>query len=388
MAQQSRLSRCYDISDLRLEAKKRLPRPIFNYLDGGADDEWTLNRNSAAFGEYQLVPNCLVDVSNVDTSTTLFGQKLEWPVAMAPTGMSRLFHHTGEESVARSAAKAGTLYSLSALSTRSIEDVAGYSDGPKCFQLYVMKDRGLLEEFIDRARAANYAALMLTVDVPVPGNRQRDLVNGMTLPPRIGLRTVLDAAMHPAWSLNYLFRPKHELANVSHKIEEGSKEVSSVIQYLTNQIDRKLDWDDAAWMIDRWQGPFAIKGIQCVEDAKRAAEVGASSVIISNHGGRQLDFVPATIDLVAEIADAVGDRVEVVMDGGIRRGTDVIKVLACGARACMIGRSYLYGLSAGGEAGVDRSLEILRSEVERDMALLGCTTVDQIGRSNLRRNGK
>jgi L-lactate dehydrogenase (cytochrome) len=275
--------------------------------------------------------------------------------------------------------------SLSSLSTRSIEEVAGFTQGPKCFQVYVMKDRGLLQEFIERARAARYTALILTIDVPVPGNRQRDLVHGMTLPPRIGVGTVLDAARHPAWSLNYLFRQKHELANISHRIDEGSSEASSVIQYLTNQIDRKLDWDDAAWMIERWQGPFAVKGVQSIEDARRAVEVGASSVIISNHGGRQLDFVPATIDLVTEIADAVGDQVEVVMDGGIRRGTDVNKALACGARACMIGRAYLYGLGAGGEAGVDRALEILRTEFERDMALLGCTSVNQIKPRHLRR---
>ncbi len=369
---------CYNVADFRRLAKKNLPSPIFHYMDGAADDELTLKRSTAAFDDYELIPNYLVDVEKIDMTTEILGQKIEWPVFLSPTGMSRMFHYKGEPAVARAAARAGTLYTLSTLATTSIEDVAAASDGPKMFQIYVLKDRGLNKEFIDRCRAAKYAALCLTVDVPVAGNRERDYYTGLTLPPRFTLRSMLSFATHPNWTLRQLFSEKIDLANMSHRFAGGSGGTSSVIEYINSQFDRTVTWDNAADMIDMWNGPFAIKGILSVQDAKRAVEIGASAIMVSTHGGRQMDGVPAPIDQIGRIADAVGDRIEIILDGGVRRGTHVIKALAMGARACSIGRGYLFSLAAGGEAGVDRALSLLRAEVERGMTLLGCKKIDQI----------
>lgn len=380
-----RLERAHNIADLRRLARKRLPAPMFHYIDGGGGDEWTLRRNITAFDRYELLPRYLIDVQQIDTSTTVLGQPIEWPVVCAPTGMSRLFHHEGEVAVARATAASGTLYSLSSLSSVSIEDVAAASDGPKMFQIYVFRDRELNKELIRRSRKAGYVALCLTVDVPVHGNRERDVRTGMTIPPALTLRSLLDMVRHPRWAWHQVRGKPVVLANVVHKIAEGSRSVSTLAQYIHSQFDPTVTWRDAAWMIQEWGGPFAIKGILTPADAKRAVEIGASAVIVSNHGGRQLDGVPAPIEVLPEILDAVGDGAEVILDGGIRRGGHVLKALALGARACMIGRPYLYGLGAAGEAGVSRALEILRTEFTRDMALLGCRSIGEIGRGCVRR---
>jgi L-lactate dehydrogenase (cytochrome) len=378
------LKRCYNIARLRERAKRRLPAPMFHYIDGAAGDEWTMRQNTSAFDRWELVPRFLVDVSEIDMSTTVFGQKIGLPFFCAPTAMSRLFHHHGEAAVARAASRAGTLYSLSSISTASIEEAAQAAAGPKLFQIYVFKDRGLNREFIRRCKDAGYAALALTVDVPVAGNRERDLVTGMTIPPKLTLASLLDFAMHPRWVWNYLTSPPIELANVRDRIRGG---VTTLVSFFNEQLDRTVNWDDAAWMIEEWGGPFAIKGILSVEDARRAAEVGASAVMISNHGGRQLDTSPAPIEVLPEIADAVGNRLEIILEGGVRRGVHVLKALALGATACSFGRPYLWGLGAGGEAGVDQALAILRADVERDMRILGCRNVREVDSARIRKAG-
>ena len=371
------LSGCHSIADLRRAAKRRLPRAVFDYMDGAAEDEVTLYRNQADFGRYELLPRFLVDVGNVDLSTRVLGADIDVPFILAPTGMSRLFHHTGERAVARAAQKAGTMYSLSSVSTTSIEDIAGVSDGARMLQLYVWRDRGILKDFIQRAKASGYTALCLTVDLPLAGQRERDLKNGFTVPPQIRLSNILDTMLRPDWLWGFLTHPRMTLENVrGHAI--AAKNLFSVIDYTTAQFDPSLTWDDMAWMVQEWGGPFAIKGILSVDDARRAADTGVSAVIISNHGGRQLDHSPSPVSVLPAIADAVGDRVEVILDGGIRRGTDVIKALSLGARAVMTGRAYLFGLGAGGEAGVDRALELLRAEIKRNMMLAGCTSVRQL----------
>jgi L-lactate dehydrogenase (cytochrome) len=379
-----RLARCFNLADLAVLARRRLPGPMWHYLAGAADDELTAAHNTRAFDGYQLVPNYLVDVEHIDLSTTVLGQRIEWPVFCAPTGSSRLFHTGGERAVARAARRAGTMYCLSTLATASIEDVAAVNDGPKCYQIYVMRDRGLTREHIARCRAAGYSALCLTIDVPVAGNRERDWRTGMSLPPRLSLMGLIDVALHPAWCYDYLTSPPLELSNVKDRIAEGTRDPTSVMTYIANQFDRSVTWKEAAWMVEEWGGPFAIKGVLSVADARRACEIGASAVMVSNHGGRQLDTAPAPLDMLPEIVAAVGERIEVILDGGVRRGTHVLKALALGARACMIGRGYLYGLGAAGEPGVDRALMLLRQEVERDFALTGVRNVAELGRSFLR----
>ena len=376
------LDRCYNIARLRERASKRLPAPMFHYIDGAAGDEWTMRQNTDAFDRYELVPRFLVDVSEIDLSTTVFGQKIDMPFFCAPTAMSRLFHHAGEAAVARAANRAGTMYSLSSISTASIEEAAEATDGPKLFQVYVFKDRGLNREFIQRCKASGYDALALTVDVPVAGNRERDLVTGMTIPPKLTLASLFSFATHPRWVWNYFTNPPIELANVRDRIKG---DVTTLVSFFNDELDRTVSWDDAAWMIEEWGGPFAIKGILSVEDALRAAEVGASAVMVSNHGGRQLDSSPAPIEVLPEIVDAVGDRMEVILEGGVRRGVHVLKALALGTTACSAGRPYLFGLGAGGEAGVDRALEILRTDIERDIRILGCRNVGEVDANRIRR---
>ena len=370
----SALNRCHDISDLRDVARRRLPSPIFHYLDGGADDEWTLRRNTSAFDDYELMPNYLVDISRVDLGTTLFGRQIEMPLFCAPTGMSRLFHHEAEPAVARTAASFGTFYTLSTLATTSLERIAEVCRGPKMFQIYILKDRGLTREFVERCKAAQYDALCLTVDAAVAGNRERDKRTGMTMSPRFTLRSLASFAAHPRWWLRALTHPDFRLANLVH--HAGAADSSkSVIEYVNEQFDRTVTWDDVEWLVDQWRGPFVIKGLQSVHDARRAAQVGATAIMISNHGGRQLDGAPAPVDCVAPVRDAIGNALELVVDGGVRRGTHVLKALALGANACSIGRAYLYGLAAGGERGVAHALGLLRAEVERGLALLGCASL-------------
>lgn len=380
------LKRCHNINDLRRAAWIRMPSPMFNYMDGAAEDEVNLKRSCSSFDDYELLPRYLSDVSEIDPSTTVMGQPIDFPVLCSPTGMSRLFHHDGELAVSRAVARANTIYTLSTMGTYSIEDVAAVCNGPKWFQIYVFKDRSLVTEFIERCKAAEYHAMCLTVDVTAFGNRERDLRTGMTIPPKLSLAGWLNFALHPLWSLSYLANPPFSLANVEHRVSGGSgDEVTTLVQYITGQFDRTVTWDDAAKMVQEWGGPFVVKGVLTVHDALKAVEIGASGIMISTHGGRQLDHTPAPIDVLPEIVAAVGDKLEVILDGGIRRGTDVIKALALGASAVSIGRSYLFGLGAGGEAGVDRALALLKEEIVRDMAILGCRTIDEITSDYVRR---
>lgn len=379
------LDRCNNIADLRRMAKQRLPAPMFHYIDGGSDDEWSLRRNTTAFDDYELLPNYLRDISAIDTSTTLLGQKISWPVFLAPTGMSRLFHHEAEPAVARAAQKSGTFYTLSTMGTTRIEEIADQGPGPWMFQIYILKDRALTTEFVERCKAAKYQALCLTVDTALAGNRERDRVTGMVLPPRFSLQSFASFAAHPRWAFHLLKNPDFQIANVVHRV--GKLGTVSLIDYVNGQFDRTVTWDDVAWLVKQWGGPFVLKGIQSPADAKRAVDVGATAIMISNHGGRQLDAAPAPIDCVAAIRDAVGDRLELIVDGGVRRGTHVLKALALGANAVSIGRPYLYGLASGGQAGVERALGMLKSELERSMALLGCRTIAEIGTGHVRRVG-
>jgi len=381
----SRLQRCHNISDLRRVARRRLPSPIFHYLDGGSDDERSLARNTAAFDDYELMPNYLVDISKIDLSTTVLGRRIEMPFFCSPTGMSRLFHHDAEPAVARAAAKFGTYYSLSTLATTRLERISAVCSGPKMFQIYILKDRELTREFVARCKAARFDALCLTVDSVIAGNRERDKRTGMTMKPRFSLGSLASFAAHPGWWLQLIRNHDFRLANLTHRETVMSDAHTSVIEYVNSQYDRTLNWNDVAWLIEQWGGPFAIKGLQSVQDAQRAVQVGASAIMISNHGGRQLETAPAPVDCVARIRDAVGDRIELIVDGGIRRGTHVIKALALGANACSIGRGYLYGLAAGGQAGVEHALGLLRAEVERGMALLGCSSVPALTREHVSR---
>jgi L-lactate dehydrogenase (cytochrome) len=375
-------SRYINIADLRAAARRRLPLPVRAYLEGGADDGYSLERNRAAFSAYELLPRYLVDVSEVDLTTQVLDTTLSMPLMLSPTGMSRLFHPDAELAVARAAAAAGTMYTLSTVATESIESVARVSSGPRMFQIYVLRDAGLNSEFIQRCKEAGYTALCLTVDVPAGGNRENDRRTGMAIPPQFTWRSKLSFALHPLWSLAQLQGPAFDLPNVSQ--HAGATDMAGLMDYVFSQFDPSVTWDDAERMIAEWDGPFAIKGVLSAEDAKRAADIGASAVIVSNHGGRQLDGVPGTLDALPAIADAAGDRLEVLLDGGIRRGTDVLKALALGAKACMIGRPYIYGLSVGGEAGVARALEIFREELIRDHALLGCLRPADVQRTHLR----
>ena len=380
-----KLQRCHDISDLRTVARRRLPRAIFDFLDGGAEDEVSLQGNRTGFTQYDLIPEVLTDVSDVNMTTTVMGQTMPLPLILAPTGLSRLFHHQGERAVAIAAARAGLTYSLSSGSSVSIEEIGALTEGPKWFQIYVWKDRTVVKEFIARAREANYHALCLTVDVQVYGNRQRDLYNRMTTPIRLSPRLAFDLGSHPRWSFNLITRGQPQLANVKDKMGENSDDLNSQASYINRQFDQSVNWEDAAWIIKEWGGPFAIKGILSPADALRAIDIGASGIIVSNHGGRQLDHAAAPMDVLPTIVDAVQGRADIIVDGGIRRGTDIMKALALGAKACMTGRPYLYGLAAGGEPGVSRAIDIFSSEIKRDMSLLGVRQTADIGPRHLRR---
>ena len=377
-----KVSSCHNIAELRTLAARKLPRPVFHYIDGGADDEWTLRRNTAAFDDYELLPSQLSDVSAIDSASTLFGQPIDWPVMISPTGGSKLFHRDGEPAVARTAHRFGMIYSLSTLATTSIEDAAAATDGPKMFQLYIFKDRGLTEEHIERCSAAGYVALCLTADTPVAGNRERDFVHGFSARPRSRLRQVGSFARHPGWLYRALVRKDLEMVNITKSKAAQSIE-GSIRDFIDAQMDRSLTWKDVEWLRQRWDGPLVVKGVQTVEDCRKAADAGATAVMLSNHGGRQLESAPAPVDCVAAVADALRDRLEIICDGGIRRGNHIVKALANGANACSIGRGYLFGLAAGGERGVEHALAILKSEFERTMALVGCSSVTRLGRSHV-----
>lgn len=378
------LSRCHNIADLRQLARRRLPTPVFHYIDGGADDELTLARNTAAFDDYELLPSQLSNVSTIDTATTLFGQPIDWPVMISPTGGSKLFHAEGEPAVARAAAKFGMIYSLSTLATTTIEAAAAAADCPKMFQVYVFRDRGLTVEFVERCKEANYVALCLTVDTPVAGNRERDFVHGFSAVPRSRLRQAISFMQYPGWLYRALVKKDLEMVNITESQAAQSIE-GSIRDFIDAQMDRSLTWKDVEWLAERWDGPLVIKGVQTVEDCRKAADAGATAVMLSNHGGRQLDSAPAPIDCVADVADALHDRLEIICDGGIRRGNHIVKALATGANVCSIGRGYLFGLAAGGQLGVEHALNILQVEFERTMALVGCNSVRRLGRSHVRK---
>jgi L-lactate dehydrogenase (cytochrome) len=378
-----KLSQCNCTEDFRKLAKQRLPGPIFHYIDGGADDEVTLRHNTAAFESCDLVPNVLAGNETVDMSTTVMGQKIAMPLFLSPTALQRLFHWEGERAVARTAEKFGTFFGISSLATVSIEEIGRLIATPKMFQLYVHKDKGLNYSMIERAREAGFEALTLTVDTAVGGNRERCLRTGFTSPPKLTPRSMVSFATHPGWTLNYLFRERFELSNLKDHYAEGSRVAVSVADYFSRVLDQSLDWKMADEIRTQWGGHFCLKGIMSVEDAKRAVDIGASAIMVSNHGGRQLDGSRAPFDQLAAIVDAVGDRIDVICDGGIRRGTHVLKALSVGAKACSGGRLYLYALAAAGQPGVERAIGRLRDEIERGMKLMGVRTVAELSRNNL-----
>lgn len=379
-----RLKNCHNFHDFRKLAKKRLPSPIFNYIDGAADDEVTYRRNSSAYNDVDLIPNVLAGVDKIDLSTTIFGKKIDMPLFLSPVALQRLFHHEGERAVSKAAEKYGTMFGISSLATVSVEEIGESISTPKMFQFYFHKDRGLNDNMLERAKAAKFDVLALTVDTITGGNRERDLRTGFTTPPRLTPASLLSFAAKPMWGINYMTKPKFELPMLQDFVGAGTHSNISVGEYFSTMLDQSMSWEDAENLCSKWGGHFALKGIMSVEDAKRAVDIGCTGIIVSNHGGRQLDGSRAPFDQLAEIVDAVGDKIDVICEGGIHRGTDVIKALSVGAKACSGGRLYLYALAAAGQAGVERALGQYRSELERDMKLMGCSSVDQLNRSNLR----
>jgi len=377
------LKDCHNFDDYRKLAKKKLPSPIFHYIDGGADDEVTLKRNTESFNSCDLVPNVLSDVSSVDLSTTVLGQKIDFPLFLSATAMHRLYHHHGERATAKAAEKMGTMFGISTMATTSLEDIGKLTNGPKLFQIYIHKDRGLTDNLIERCKQSGFNSLCLTVDTVVAGNRERDHRTGFSTPPRLTLSSLLSFALHPGWSLNYLLSSKFKLENIIHMTDKGSSIDKSVIDYINEQFDPSMNWKDAEYCVKKWGGPFALKGVMSVDDAKKAIDIGCSAIMISNHGGRQLDGSRAPFDQLSEIVDAVGDKIEVILDGGIRRGTHVLKALALGAKACSFGKGYLFALGAAGQKGVESILQKMKAEINRDMILMGCKSVKELNRSKI-----
>jgi L-lactate dehydrogenase (cytochrome) len=383
-----RLERCVSVDDMRRIARRRLPRGVFDYIDGGAEDERSLARNVDAFGRYQFEPRVLRDVSDLDTSTTLLGRSIRMPLIIAPTGYTRIADSQGELAVARAAQRAGIPYSLSTMGTRSIEEVASVSDADKWFQIYTWRDRPLVEELVGRAKAAGYTAVWLTVDTAVLGRRERDVRRGFTLPPKIGPGTLIDGALHPGWTLDFLRNEPIKFANVVGRHEMDGSTPISLAAKVADHFDQSLSWRDIEWLRSIWDGPIVLKGIQTVADAKQAVAMGVQGIGLSNHGGRQLDDAPVPLELVEPVRHELGDDIVIICDGGVRRGSDIVKALALGADAVTIGRPYLYALGAAGERGVDQLLDFLRTGMERTMALTGVRTVAEIDRTLVsRRNG-
>jgi L-lactate dehydrogenase (cytochrome) len=352
---------------------------VFDYIDGGAENELTMRANAQAYRDLTFAPRVLRDVGDVDTSSTLLGKPMPIPLILAPTGFTRIAHPEGELAVARAAKRAGVPYSLSTLGTRSIEEVAAVGSDRLWFQVYTWKDRDLVADLVHRSTEAGYEALCLTIDTAVLGRRERDVRRGFTLPPKVGLATILDGIVHPGWSWHFLTSEPIVFANVAGIGGLDGSNAISLAEYVGEQFDPALSWNDVEWLRQHWDGPIVLKGIQTVEDARIAVDHGVEAIALSNHGGRQLDSAPATLDLVAPVAQAVGGRVEIICDGGARRGSDIVKAVALGADAVMVGRPYLYGLGAAGEAGVDQVLANFASEMKRTMQLIGCTSVKDLG---------
>lgn len=379
-----RLSDCHNIDDFRLLARQRLPWPVFDYIDGAADDELTKARNTAAFSDADLVPDVLAGVESIDTSLTVMGRKSALPLILSPTALQRVFHWQGERAVARAAEKFGLWFGISSLATVSIEEIGAMGPNPKMFQLYVHKDKGLNRSMIERCKAAKFDAIALTVDTIVGGKRERCARSGFSSPPRFTPSSLLSYAVKPRWALDYVFREKFALPNLDTHVSAGTGEAMSIQRYFSEMLDQSMDWKMAASIREQWGGTFCLKGVMSAADARRAAEIGADAIMISNHGGRQLDGSRAPFDQLREIVDAVGGEIEIICDGGVRRGTHVLKALAAGATCASGGRLYLYALAAAGQPGVERAIGLLKDEIERDMKLMGVTSVDQLTPDRLR----
>ncbi len=379
-----RLSDCHNINDFRVLAKERLPYPVFDYIDGAADDELTKARNTSAYDDVDLVPDVLAGVEAIDTSCTILGRKSSLPLMLSPTAVQRAFHWQGEIAVAKAAEKFGLWFGISSLATRSIEEIAELTKGPKLFQLYVHKDKGLNTHMIERCKESGFDALALTVDTIVSGKRERCLRSGFTTPPRFTPASVWSYATRPRWTLDYLFREKFRLPNLNTHVSEGSNKAVSIAEYFNTMLDTSMDWATAAAIRDQWGGTFVLKGVMSVSDARRAVEMGADAIMLSNHGGRQLDGSCSPFDQLPEIVDAVGGQIEIICDGGVRRGTHALKALCTGATAASGGRLYLYALAAAGKEGVERALSILQDEIERGMRLMGVTKIDQLNKGRIR----
>ena len=378
-----RLKDCHGFSDFRELARRRLPSPIFNYIDGAADDETTYDRNTKSFEECDLVPNVLRGVEEIDMSVTIMGQDLEMPIYCSPTALQRVFHHRGEHAVAAAADKFGTMFGVSSLGTVSLSEVREQYKGPQCYQFYFHKDRGLNQVMLENAKAAGVDVMMLTVDTITGGNRERDLRTGFSIPFKLSLSGIFQFGVKPMWALNYLTHEKFSLPQLDDFVDMSGGALS-IGKYFTDMLDPCMNWDDVAKMVDYWDGQFCLKGIMSVEDAKKAVEIGCTVIVISNHGGRQLDGSRSSFDQLSEIVDAVGDQIDVIMDSGIQRGSHVLKALSLGAKAVGGGRFYLYALAAAGQPGVERALELMRLEIERDMRLMGASSVADLTRGNLR----
>ncbi len=378
-----RLTDCVNYHDYRELARRRLPGPIFNYIDGGADDEVTMARNSAAFDRCDLLPSVLRGVEEIDLSVKVMGQTLALPVYCSPTALQRLFHHEGERAVGAAAARFGTMFGVSSLGTTSLEEMRAAHDTPQIYQFYFHKDRGLNRAMMERAKEAGVDIMMLTVDLITGGNRERDHRTGFSIPFRLNAKGVWQFAIRPAWAINYLTHESFSLPQLDRHVDMGDGALS-IGKYFTEMLDPSMDWDDVAAMVEFWDGQFCLKGIMTIEDARRAAEIGCTGIVLSNHGGRQLDGSRVPFDQLSEIVDAVGDRIDVMMDSGVQRGTHVLKALSLGAKAVGIGRYYLFPLAAAGQRGVERALESLRAEIERDMRLMGCKSVADLSERNLR----
>ena len=377
------INSCHNFKDFRNLAKSRLPSPIFHYIDGAADDEVTYRRNTEAYDQCDLVPNVLTGVENIDMSTTVMGQKLDLPIYCAPTALQRLFHPDGEIGVGKAAEKFGTMFGVSSLGTASIEEIANLISTPKLFQLYVHKDQGLNDYLIDQCKEHNFDTMAVTVDSSVGGNRERDLYTGFTIPLNLSIKSIISFATHPAWAFNYFTKPKWELSNLNKHVTEGTNLMTSIGDYFTKMLDNSLSWKKIEEINQKWGKPFAIKGIMSVEDAKKAIDIGCTAIMISNHGGRQLDGSRSPFDQVKAISDAVGDKLEIILDGGIRRGTHVLKAIAAGATACSFGKAFLFSLGAGGQKGVERLLQNFQDEIRRNMILMGCKSLKELDRNKI-----